>query len=104
MRAIPGQDDHDDGQVTIWFSTAWSPCIPWLVATAEQFPELNFRLVWSDPMIPFSGYMTAHGTEHERHDFKPGTEAVEFAKIGLPDWGEEFVDEIDDEIDDDVSV
>lgn len=40
--------DPEAGSVTIKFSTAWSPPLPWLEVVTRQSPELTFRLYSDD--------------------------------------------------------
>lgn len=55
--------DENDSRLVYHFDTAWGPPDAWLRATSPQFPELEFRLFYSEGGNCFAGVIYAHGEE-----------------------------------------
>lgn len=62
-----------DTEALIEFETAWSPPVNWLQNIAPQFPELRFKLVYSEPGFKFCGMATwdaENGFDDEESDLE----------------------------------
>lgn len=49
-------ETHGEGESCYRFSTAWSPCVGFVNACAERFPELAFLHVWEESGNGFTGF------------------------------------------------
>ena len=52
-------DSDNYGDDYIHFETAWSPPLPWLQKVAKDYPELTFRLDYSEEGMQFGGTCVA---------------------------------------------
>jgi hypothetical protein len=52
--AEPGEDGIE---IAYAFDTEWVPPVEWLLKVAEDFPELEFELLYYEPGIAFAGQM-----------------------------------------------
>lgn len=48
--------ENSDTEFMVVFDSAWAPPVNWLEQVAPQFPELKFKLAYSEPGINFCGY------------------------------------------------
>ena len=68
---ITGMDDagvfpeeySDEYKYVYEFHTAWSPPTEWLKAVGIMFPDLSFRMEYSEPGACFAGIITVQGDE-----------------------------------------
>lgn len=70
------------------FNTAWSPPAQWVLATAQQFPELQFKDSWTDE---------GGGSGIYSVGISKGEPIVNDAKISDHEWRMEFNDNYRDE-------
>jgi len=50
--------ENSDTEFMVVFDSAWAPPSPWLEYIAPQFPELKFKLAFSEPGMGFCGQAT----------------------------------------------
>lgn len=72
--------DETEDRLCYTFETAWGPPDAWLRATAELFPELEFRLFYSEGGNYFAGVMHAHGEESS-------TEERDYLEAQIEEYG-----------------
>lgn len=48
--------ENSDTEFMVVFDSAWAPPTSWLEYIAPQFPELKFKLAFSEPGLNFCGY------------------------------------------------
>jgi hypothetical protein len=60
-------DSENYGDDYVHFETAWSPPLPWLQKVAKDYPELTFRLDYSEEGMQFGGTCVAL---HMHNQFK----------------------------------
>lgn len=53
--ACEGDWDLDEGEMRIYFNTAWSPPIGWLENVCAQFPELEFKMLFEEEGMGYCG-------------------------------------------------
>ena len=56
-----------ENELTIGFSSAWSPPTEWLKKIALIFPELNFELTYMETGVWFAGKCFAQGEDFEHY-------------------------------------
>lgn len=52
-------DSDNYGDDYVYFETAWSPPLPWLQKVAKDYPELTFRIDYSEEGMQFGGVCVA---------------------------------------------
>ncbi|WP_010256899.1 hypothetical protein [Treponema primitia] len=60
--------EDDDGSISVWFETAWSPPIPILKALTKKYTALSFTLEYSEGGIGFRGVFEGRQGEVIRDD------------------------------------
>jgi len=48
-------EDYENGIVSYYFNTPWSPPEQWVLRVSESYPKLKFTLSYSEPGMGFSG-------------------------------------------------
>ena len=46
---------EEENKISYCFETAWSPCVPFVIAVSKKFPDLNFSLSYCEMGIGFAG-------------------------------------------------
>lgn len=81
--------DSEEVTIDIGFDTAWSPPIDWLKKVAKKFPELEFKIAFSECGMSFYGTATIIGDDYEEEISEQG---CTFEGIGEPDEDGEYYD------------
>jgi hypothetical protein len=79
--------EQKDNYAIIEFQTAWSPPTKWLKHIKIMFPNLKYKLVWSDEDFPSSGKITDNIDVYYSHDDE---HAIKFVKKHF--YGDEISD------------
>jgi hypothetical protein len=59
------EDMIDDGFITLWFYTAWSPCINPIKKLIEMYPDLEFEYRYFEPGMFFCGSIEKENGQYE---------------------------------------
>ena len=60
-------------EFTLYFDTAWSPPVAWLIQVAPKFPKLRFELHYAEPGCCFAGEVTCEGDSVEENPYDEET-------------------------------
>ena len=55
--------DEDNNYISYGFSTAWSPLIEWMNSVSNQYPNLTFKIEYSEPGCSFAGVLILKNEE-----------------------------------------
>jgi len=83
-------DEVDEGVFEYTFDTAWSPPCAWLRKVAQDWPDLEFKLLYWEGGMCFGGYLKIKGDEVEECEVSED-ELREFVieNFGIDPFGEE---------------
>ena len=56
-------------EFTLYFDTAWSPPVAWLIQVAPKFPKLRFELHYAEPGCCFAGEVICEGESVEDNPY-----------------------------------
>jgi hypothetical protein len=62
-----GPYDHATGSITVRFSTAWSPPLPWLRVVAARWPDLAFFMYSDEPSMGWAQEVAILAGKQLRH-------------------------------------
>jgi hypothetical protein len=82
----------DDGSVSVWFETAWSPPVPIMVALTKKYDGLSFKLEYNEGGVGFRGIFEGRQGEVVRDDCWNMTRD-DMVELGYLDEDEEFLQE-----------
>jgi hypothetical protein len=72
---LNAEEEDQDKDTDVWeasFDTAWGPPVEWVEHVSKNFPELLFRIEYSEMGMWFAGYATyIDGEETESKNGKP---------------------------------
>ena len=83
-----------DQETVVRFDTAWTPPKEVLYALSAQYPDLRFKLFYSDPNMPFAGEMTLVAGRIRGESYYEEDEDIDRVCVEL--WGAGEEDGTDD--------
>lgn len=87
---------EDLNEITIWFDTAWSPCIPIIYKLILMYPELLFEYAYFEPGMWFGGRITYSDDGVYYEEYYDNEELKQFS-IDEGFMCQEYYDEMEEE-------
>lgn len=87
---------EDLNEITIWFDTAWSPCIPIINSLIDMYPNLKFDYCFFEPGMMFGGRIT-YSSEGVYYIEEYDGDALKQFSIEECFMCQEYYDEMDEE-------